>query len=322
MLRPALPDVLGVTVAQLVEKYRTERMPTRYSTRRSYDVWLNRYVLPRWGADPIADVQPRPVELWLKSLQLSPRSRSDIRGVLGRLCDFAMWSGIITAQRNPMSLVKVPGASKRIRQPRTLTEEEFQQFATQLREPFRAVAVLCVSLGLRISECLALRWGDVDWLAAKLSVQRAIVDNRVGETKTTGSRRSLPLAAEVVATLRTWKLSTQFSGSDDWVFASPAKLGRLPWSYDCTLREFQRAASSAGIGKLTTHSMRHSFRSWLDAVGTPLAVQQKLMRHADIRTTMNIYGDVADERMSHASGKVARLALNSTPNSTQGNPTD
>ena len=28
--------------------------------------------------------------------------------------------------------------------------------------------------------------------------------------------------------------------------------------------------------------------------GTPLAVQQKLMRHADIRTMMNIYGDVGD----------------------------
>ena len=36
---------------------------------------------------------------------------------------------------------------------------------------------------------------------------------------------------------------------------------------------------------------RHKYRSWLDAVGTPLAVQQKAMRHSDIRTTMNIYGD-------------------------------
>jgi hypothetical protein len=38
--------------------------------------------------------------------------------------------------------------------------------------------------------------------------------------------------------------------------------------------------------------MRHSYRFWLDAVGTPMAVQQKLMRHALITITMNIYGDV------------------------------
>ena len=58
--------------------------------------------------------------------------------------------------------------------------------------------------------------------------------------------------------------------------------------------------------------MRHTFRSWLDAVGTPVAVQQKAMRHADIRTTMNIYGDVVTDEIVQASGKVARLALNGT----------
>ena len=30
-----------------------------------------------------------------------------------------------------------------------------------------------------------------------------------------------------------------------------------------------------------------AIRSWLDAVGTPIAVQQRPIRHSDIRTTMN-----------------------------------
>jgi integrase len=65
----------------------------------------------------------------------------------------------------------------------------------------------------------------------------------------------------------------------------------------------------AGIGKLGTHSLRHSYRSWLDAVGTAVAVQQKLMRHSDIRTTMNIYGDVVTDEMERAHSKVVALAL-------------
>ena len=68
--------------------------------------------------------------------------------------------------------------------------------------------------------------------------------------------------------------------------------------------------AAAGIAHVSTHSMRHTYRSWLDAVGTPIAVQQKLMRHADIRTTMNVYGDVVTDEMAVACGKVARLALN------------
>jgi integrase len=204
------------TVATLVERYRAERMPTRYSTRRGYESWLKCHVVPRWGAHTITDVQPRDVELWLASLTLAPKSKAEVRASLGRLWDFAMWSGSVPVQRNPMSLVTVRGASKRLRQPRSLTAEEFQQFVAQLREPFRTAAVLCVSLGLRISECLALKWSDVDWLNGALLVERGIVTGRVGETKTEGSRRALTLAPEILAVLKTWKTSTQFGGADDW----------------------------------------------------------------------------------------------------------
>jgi integrase len=75
-------------------------------------------------------------------------------------------------------------------------------------------------------------------------------------------------------------------------FASPVQLGALPWSYPWLWRVFQKAAAAAQIGKLGTHTMRHTDRSWLDAVGTGIAVQQKLMGHSDIRTTLNVYGDV------------------------------
>jgi hypothetical protein len=40
-----------------------------------------------------------------------------------------------------------------------------------------------------------------------------------------------------------------------------------------------------------------------------VAVQQKMMRHADIRTTMNIYGDVVTEEMTAAGIKVAQMAF-------------
>jgi integrase len=53
------------------------------------------------------------------------------------------------------------------------------------------------------------------------------------------------------------------------------------------------------------------YRSWLNAVGTPVAVQQKMMRHADIRTTFNVYGDVVTDEMATAGMKVAQLAFQS-----------
>ena len=43
--------------------------------------------------------------------------------------------------------------------------------------------------------------------------------------------------------------------------------------------------------------------------GAPMKVQQELTRHADIRTTMNVYGKAMDESKRVAHGKVVRLVL-------------
>lgn len=98
----------------------------------------------------------------------------------------------------------------------------------------------------------------------------------------------------MLAVLKSWKQRTQFRADDDWIFASPAHIGRLPWSADSLNDAYRKAGQVSSVCDVSTHTMRHTYRSWLDAVGTPIAVQQKLMRHADIRTTMNMYGDVGN----------------------------
>lgn len=89
-------------------------------------------------------------------------------------------------------------------------------------------------------------------------------------------------------------------------------LGRLPYSYTGVKKALRRAADAAGLGYMGTHTFRHSYRMWLDSVGAPIGVQQKLMRHADIRTTMNIYDDAGTADMAEAHGKIVGLALNGT----------
>jgi integrase len=304
------PVSAAPNVSKLVEQYRIEKMPIRYSTRRTYDAWLRNHIVPKFGQCALSDVQARPAELWLESLRLTPRSRAAVRGLLRILWDFAMWRGDVPTQRNPMELVTIKGASKRTSKPRSLTVEEFQRFVHHLREPFHTICLVCVCFGLRISEALALKWGDVDWLNGKLSVQRGIVRQRVDEVKTETSHKAITITQTLIEVLKTWKQTTQFSAQEDWVFASPSQFGRLPWSCDSVNDAYKKAASAAKVEHVSTHSMRHTYRSWLDAVGTPIAVQQKLMRHADIRTTMNVYGDVVTDEMANAASKVAGLAVN------------
>ena len=112
-------------------------MRQRSDTRRSYEVWLRNNIVPKWGDRVLSDVQARPVELWIESLALAPKSKVHIRGVLSILWDFAMWRGDVATERNPMELVRIKGATKRTRKPRSLMVQEFQRLIRHLDEPFR-----------------------------------------------------------------------------------------------------------------------------------------------------------------------------------------
>jgi integrase len=220
----------GDKVRSVVARYEAERMPSRQSTARVYRSFLNNHVLPKWADTRIQDVQPRPVELWLRELPLSPKSKTHVRSLMHGLVEFAMWSGMLDISRNPVSLVRNIGATRKVRKARSLTAEQFHALLRELQEPFGTMALLSVCLGLRFSEALALRWSDVDWLDSRLSIRRGIVNQIVGDVKTQGSAKTFNLASELLERLKSWKQSSQFSGAEDWVFASPFKLGRLPYS--------------------------------------------------------------------------------------------
>jgi integrase len=57
------------------------------------------------------------------------------------------------------------------------------------------------------------------------------------------------------------------------------------------------------------HAFRHTYRSLLDATGAPIGVQQKLMRHAQVSTTMDVYGNALMESKREANSKVVGLLL-------------
>jgi hypothetical protein len=65
------------------------------------------------------------------------------------------------------------------------------------------------------------------------------------------------ISGGVLNVLTAWRTVTQFSAEWDWIFASPAKIERKPWSCDQVWRQSQKAAGAAGVGHIPTHSMRH-----------------------------------------------------------------
>ena len=81
------------------------------------------------------------------------------------------------------------------------------------------------------------------------------------------------------------------------------------WNSYVTGESADAAAEKAGIGRIGWHTFRHTYSTLLHAYGTDMKVQQELLRHSDIRTTMNIYTHTVSPALREANSKVVRMIL-------------
>lgn len=300
--------LLGDTFGRLVERYKREALSERYSTRSSYLSRLKVYILPKWENVPIGEVKPYEVEQWLKGISRSPKTKSHIRGIMHLLFEHAMKWELIACQRNPMELVKIKGVTKRSRKRLIITVDQFHALLPLLPSHVRMMVVLALCTGMRISEILALRWMDIDFERKAISIRRSVVSKYVADaTKSDESADDIPLDDSFIGELRRWKTQCMQS-PEGWLFANIDT--RRPFHASPLQQDHIRpAGKKLGITVLGWHTFRHSYRTLIDDLGTPVGVQQKLMRHADIRTTMNVYGSAFEETKRRVNAKIAELVL-------------
>jgi integrase len=74
----------------------------------------------------------------------------------------------------------------------------------------------------------------------------------------------------------------------------------------------ERWEAAGKYGHVGWHTFRHTYRSWLDDTGAPIGIQQKLMRHAQVATTMNVYGNALMESKREANTAVVNKILRSS----------
>jgi site-specific recombinase XerD len=73
--------------------------------------------------------------------------------------------------------------------------------------------------------------------------------------------------------------------------------GKPRWQETILADHIKPAAVAAKIqGKVGWHTFRHTYSMVLRAHGTDVKVQQELLRHADISTTLNVYTQAVSEQ--------------------------
>lgn len=305
-----------------VEWYRVRKEPfISQSTKNAYRSMLNKHALPAFGDRKLRAI--RPIELQEFVNRFAGASKSQITMVVSVL------DGIFSAAVQDQILHLNPAAS--LRRPeatppeerRALTEEECQRiiplFSTHRYGPYLATMYYT---GMRPGEVRGLQWGDFDWAADLVHVQRDVdystAKATVGELKTAAADRFIPIPAPLKALLwprrgvpgafvfqaRGGGPYPQATAERAWLELMLAAGMVEPVEHSCYSQSDIRGRYRAVI---TPYTLRHNFITMCWENGMDLTITMKIVGHADYQTTRNIYTHLARKHLEKAKDKLGEM---------------
>lgn len=260
---------------------------TSYQLTQASD--LRNHIAPFFGSKTLDKITPGDIEKYIveKRETLSIKTIRNHVNTMHSIFEVGMKLGWCNG--NPVKLADRPKIKRSKTRIRFLSLDEIGQL---LQTPYPSDAwgkvepiiyLTAAMTGLRQAELIGLRWRDVDFNARRVRVVQTYVRRKFDEPKTEDSTRSVPMASKVAAALRDLLAWTEFSGSDDLVFAHPETGNPLDRSK--LTKNFKKALARAEVREITFHELRHTFGTTMAAAGEPLRNIQEWMGHDDIDTT-------------------------------------
>lgn len=286
------------------------RMGIKSNSLYNYRLCIS-YVLPHIGNIRLCDLKPPQIKRGFA--QLAKSKSAETINLTHRILKSALEDAVDDEilSRNPMRRMKAP--TRGIGGQRAMTLEECQA-VLQASEGSRwhTLFLLMATSGLRIGECLGLRWSDVDLESGELRVQTQ-AQRIYGESgvhlvavKTASSRRPIILPPVTRRVLRQHK-ATQGEEAlkcppEQWrgqnlVFCSRYGVIYFRSAVDVV---FKRIASSAGVEDVTPHTFRHTVSTLLQNTGNPVTVAQALLGHSRPSMTLDVYSHTTKDALERA----------------------
>ena len=271
-------------------------------TREKETFYLREYIIPRWGALRLNQIQPKAVEDWLHTTFDSWWTMHGVRAIMSRIYYYAEGHGLWEeGRRSPASKAKL-GKRRYKYERRILSFEETARVLERLAEPYRLIVETCIATGARISEVLGLKWKHVDLAAGTIRIEQRVWHQDVGMPKSEGSRRVLGIG-DLVARFRA-KAVAEGARPESWVFSQKRDPSKPLW--DSGVRDaLHQAAQAEGCDfpGLGPHSFRRANITWRQQVGGSALEASKIAGHSTLEITAE-YTLVPPERQNELTRRI------------------
>jgi integrase len=253
-------------------------------TREKETFYLKQYIVPRWGAFRLNQIQPQAVEDWLHTAFDSWWAMHGVRAMMIRIYSYAEGHGLWEeGKRSPVTKAKL-GKKRCKRERKILSFEETARVLTRLEDPYLLIIETCIATGARISELLGLQWRHVNLAAGTVKIEQRVWHQEIGRPKSEDSKRLLGIG-DLVERYRARAVADSAT-ADVFVFQQKRAPGKPLW--DSGVRDaLHQAAEVEGCDfpGLGPHSFRRANITWRQQVGGSAIEASKIAGHSDLEIT-------------------------------------
>lgn len=253
---------------------------------RREELLFRLWVDPVMGEKPLRDIVPLDIERVKKGMNdkgKSPRTVEYCLAVIRQIFNYAIRHDIVSD--NPVNKVKKPKYENR--RTRYLTKEQSDSLLSTLKEKSIDVhdqALLSLHTGMRAGEVLSLQWSDVHFDTGHILIR--------GEISKSGKDRTVYMTKQVRDMLER-RFETP---SHELVFTDRRHGGQIQRVSHTFIRVVNDLKLNKGVknkrDRVTFHTLRHTYASWLAISGESLYNIKELLGHSTLALT---------ERYSHLS---------------------
>lgn len=252
--------------------------------------YLDKDILPFIGEKCMRDVTTEDVRsiIWRKKDHGFDAAAGQIRGLLKKLCDYAVTCGLLNA--NPVMALPMRHVFRAKARERTLSPDEIRMFlnavmASNIRRQFKIGLHLILLTMVRKSELLLARWANVHLEEGEWHIP--------AENSKTGKPHIVYLSRQAVGLFHELH---SLAGGSELVLPGRGSLTK-PFAHNAINNALKKALQGQDVPAFTIHDLRRTASTLLHENGWPSDVVEKALNHT-IGGVRGVYNraEYADQR--------------------------
>jgi len=287
------------------------------STADSYRQYLKYYILPKFGEESLKDLTPNRIEkFYIELIQKGGLDGRPLSQNTVRLVSITLTQGLERAVKdhkialNPAKGIERPKGSKKTVEPYSSAELKLLLSELQDHRLFAFFRLYAFS-GARKGEICALKWSDLDFDKALISISknRVRISDRTLEQNSTknGSDRKVILDPQTLLILkehRKRQIQERMKLGSAWNetgFIFTQEDGN-PIDVSTPYHLFKKTCAKLGFRPESFHSLRHLHATELLNQGIGVHLVAERLGHADVSTTLRTYAHIRTDQKKELAG--------------------